>query len=82
MAKEKEATAPVRRTGITFVDYKKRTDSLDNYFVDSEPSNRVKATSDGTHNKADISFEQLVSNDVMPNRKNAGLKPQTNRRYR
>lgn len=81
MAKrEKVESGTVSRTNIAFKDFKKRSDSFTDYFVDSEPTNRVKAESDGTNNKADVSFKQLVEGNVMPNRKNGGLKGQTNRR--
>lgn len=80
MDRERENPPTVNRARAALINFKRHSDSLDDYFVDSEPSNRVKAESDGTSNKADISFEQLVEGNVMPNRKNGGVKSQTNRR--
>jgi len=80
MAKERTRAQDANRTNVTFRNFKVHSDSMDHFFVDSEPSNRVKAGSDGTQNKADISFKQLVEGNVMPNRGNGGVKGQTNRR--
>lgn len=80
MPREKIPTDPKKKLGIAFRQFKVHSESLDDYFVDSEPTNRVKAESDGTHTKADVSFEQLVKGNVMPNRQNGGVKKNVNRR--
>jgi hypothetical protein len=70
------------RVDIKFQNFKKHSDNLDEYFDSEEPTNRVKAESDGTHSKADISFEQLVNGKTFPNYKNSGLRKNENRRYK
>jgi hypothetical protein len=80
MRKEKQETKPQSRIGITFRNFKTHSDSLDDYFVDSEPSYRMEAESNGTHNKADVAFEQMVKGETFPSYRNAGLKKQVNRR--
>ena len=82
MSYERQESSFVETMRVKFKNFKKHSDSLDDFFVDSEPSNRVKASSEGTQNKADKAFEQMVNTDVMPNRKNGGVKKQENRRYR
>lgn len=80
MRREKQETKPKSHVDITFRDFKKHSDDLNDYFVDSEPSYRMEAESNGTHNKADIAFEQMVTGKTFPSYRNAGLKKQVNRR--
>lgn len=81
MAKrEKTMPATISRMASNFKNFKPHSDQLSVFFEDSEPSNRVKADSDGTSNKADVAFKQLVEGNVMPNRRNGGVKEQKNRR--
>lgn len=77
--KEKENPAVANRSTASFINFKKHSDCLDDYFVDGEPSNRVSADTDNP-NKADKAFKQMVEGNVMPNRKNGGVKSQINRR--
>jgi hypothetical protein len=80
--KEREDPKAVSRVDVKFKNFKNHSDNLDDYFDSSEPSNRVKAESDGTCNKADISFRQLVEGDTFPNYKNSGLRKNVDRRYK
>lgn len=80
MKREKVPTAPKSHTDIEFKDFKKHSDDLNDYFDSSEPTNRVKAESDGTQNKADISFKQMVEGKTFPNYKNSGLRKNVDRR--
>jgi hypothetical protein len=80
--KEKQETKAVSRVDIKFQNFKRHSDDLNDYFDSEEPTNRVKAESDGTKNKADISFEQMVKGETFPNYKNAGLRKNVDRRYK
>jgi hypothetical protein len=80
--RERESPKAVSRVDVKFETFKKHSDNLDDYFDSEEPSNRVKAESDGTHNKADISFRQMVDGDTFPNYKNSGLRKNVDRRLK
>jgi hypothetical protein len=70
------------RVDVKFKNFKVHSENLNDYFDSDEPTNRVKAESDGTKNKADVSFEQMVKGETFPNYKNAGLRKNVDRRYK
>lgn len=80
--KEKFQPKTESRIDIKFQNFKRHSDDLNDYFDSEEPTNRVKAESDGTQNKADIAFRQMVDGDTFPNYKNAGLRKNVDRRYK
>jgi hypothetical protein len=80
--KEKQETKAASRVDIKFKNFKVHSEDLNSYFDSDEPTNRVKAESDGTQNKADIAFRQMVDGDTFPNYKNAGLRKNVDRRYK
>ena len=82
MKREKTEPTQVNRATATFRKFRVHSDDMSDYFVDSENTNYVKAESEGTRNKADVSFEQLVNGNVMPNRKNGRVKGQVDRRMK
>lgn len=81
MRKEKQATPAKSRLGGNFRDMKVHSDDIRDFKVDSEPSFRMLADTDSP-NKADRDLKKLIEDNVMPSRRNAGLKKQENRRYK
>jgi hypothetical protein len=81
MRKEKQATPSKSRLGGAFKDMRIHSDDIRSFRVDSEPSFRMLADTESP-NKADRDLKKLIEDNVMPARRNAGLKPQVNRRYK